>query len=270
MSINESRFVVTGASGFLGSAITAYCASHGIACRAVSLRRIPAGSLEPDGDEILLHVGEPSVEAERDPSLDAACAALAEMPWRGMVYCSTALVYGDSGKDPRDPDHDQPNPPNDYARTKLAREEIFATKGGTIARLANLFGPGMSERSVLSDIFRTVRDTGYVQVRDLEPVRDYLWVDDAAAGVLMLGNALVPGRFNLGTGAGESVRDLARTVLTAFGLDEDRICPSSNPSGRYSRLILDPQKTTELTGWRPETSLAEGIERMAACGPEVN
>ena len=47
-------------------------------------------------------------------------------------------------------------------------------------RLANVYGPGMAANNVMSDILGQVPGDGPLVVRDIAPVRDYLWIEDAA------------------------------------------------------------------------------------------
>ncbi len=53
---------------------------------------------------------------------------------------------------------------------------------GAVARLSNLYGSGMSSRNVISTILGQIPGPGPLVVMHTIPVRDFLWVDDAAEG----------------------------------------------------------------------------------------
>ena len=96
-------------------------------------------------------------------------------------------------------------------------------------------------------------------------VRDYLYVTDAAAGVMLLADAVrnradVQGQaFNLSSGARAPVIDVVRRILALMGADgveptilggELQEIPMQRVSSARARRIL---------GWRSTTSLRDGL-----------
>jgi nucleoside-diphosphate-sugar epimerase len=101
---------------------------------------------------------------------------------------------------------------------------------------------------------------------DTGPVRDFLWVEDAAAGLvrLALGNRSSGpggGLYNLGSEVGVSIGSLAQLTLDLAG-QCDRTVIATHPSGRASSVVVDCAKTRKDYGWRAETSLELGIHRL--------
>jgi UDP-glucose 4-epimerase len=273
-------FVVTGASGFIGRATVAALASRGLPVLAVSRRYVDLGKFiktvqvtsyadlaVPMPACVLLHLAEPrhvGEAAHEDARLRAerhgALAALLAKGWTHVVYASSAVVYGDGGSAPRRVG--EPIAPHGaYAATKAANEQAVLAAGGTVARLANVYGPGMASNNVLSDILRQIPGQGPVMLRDLAPVRDYLWVDDAAAGLVALAAARRGGVVNLGTGIGTSVGDLAGRALACAG-EAGRPVVASETAGRTSYLVLDISDTAAQAGWSPEVALDDGLRRL--------
>jgi nucleoside-diphosphate-sugar epimerase len=93
------------------------------------------------------------------------------------------------------------------------------------------------------------------------PVRDYLWVDDAAAGLVSLAAARRGGAFNLGTGVGTSVGELAGKALACAG-ETGRAVEASDAAGQPSYLVLDIADTTAQAGWSPRVALDDGLRRL--------
>ena len=64
--------------------------------------------------------------------------------------------------------------------------------------------------------------------------------------------------FNLGTGIGTSIGDLASMALEIAG-QSDRRVKTKGSSDRKSTLILDSSDITFTCGWEPKTSLQKGL-----------
>ena len=133
-------------------------------------------------------------------------------------------------------------------------------------RLANVYGPGMSEKNVMSTILSQIPGVGALKVMDTNPVRDFIWVEDAAEGIV----ALALGKlnefdekkvFNLGTGIGTSIGSLAELALE-IGTQPSRQVKAQHLNSRKSILILDSSDTTNACGWISKTSLRQGLTQM--------
>ena len=98
------------------------------------------------------------------------------------------------------------------------------------------------------------------------PLREFMYVDDAADAAIFLMDSLnsssednMAGRMFLNVGTGEeiSIVDLARMIVGAVGYGGKINWDISKPNG-MPRKLLDSSKFYVL-GWRPKTSLEEGI-----------
>lgn len=266
------RVVVTGASGFLGSALVAHCRREGVSVLGVSRRQFP-GMLQvanyedaPAGD-VLVHLAEIN-----DRSLaqvngvayeEQALKTLIALQRKGfskIVYASSAVLYGDQSRTPRRVG-DPVFAVDAYTRIKLASEKLVLEWGGVAARLVNLYGPGMSEGNVLNSILKQIGTEGPICVRDASPVRDFLWIDDAVKALSAMATRESSGVFNVGSGVGYSIRDLANLVARAAG-EEGRFIESTNTANRISRLVVDVTETEMAFGWRPSVTLFEGVTAL--------
>lgn len=264
--------VVTGASGFLGSAVIRECLKRSIPVLGFS-RRPPAAAADGrvrcvvryedapfPADGRLIHLAEDaridggdSVAPARD--LFEILAARA----RRIVYASSAAVYGDSCATPW-VENDQPQGVGLYVARKRAVETAALARGSAILRLANIYGPNPPESSILNDILRQLPAVGPVVLRNLEPVRDFLHIDDAARALIHFALSDDTGVYNAGTGRGVSIGALADMVLAAAG-QAGRPVSASQADGPPSHLLLDVGKAL-TAGWRAELPVEDGIRRV--------
>jgi len=226
--------------------------------------------LAPDGpNQVLIHVAEPRDIAAIEADGMAHAAAVREMllallskSWAHVVYASSAAVYGDDVSRPRRA-HEPVTPGSHYGRAKAACESQILAVEGSVARLANLYGPGMAANNVISDILKQIPGTGPLTVRDGAPVRDYLWVEDAARGIADLASKRAGGIVNFGTGRGISVDQLARSALDLAGETQRHVIASA-PAAKPSHLVLDITAATRTLGWQAEVTVEEGLQVLLA------
>ena len=99
---------------------------------------------------------------------------------------------------------------------------------------------------------------------DGSPTREFLYVEDAAQGVLLAAESYkAPEPVNLGSGMEISVRDLAGLIarLTRFGgqLFWDPARPNGQP-----RRCVDVSRAANLFGFRAKTPFEDGLRRTVA------
>jgi UDP-glucose 4-epimerase len=164
-----------------------------------------------------------------------------------FIYASSGVVYGDVGVTPFGTDACV-EATDVYSRSKIRNEALALSVGGTVLRLSNLFGVGMSPCNVVSDIAKQLGRPTPLVVRDDGPVRDFLSVNAAANAIGLLVQAPQPGIFNIGSGIGVSIRELALLALRAVG-EQSREIVVTHPSGRHSVNILDISDTQRCLGW---------------------
>lgn len=265
------KIVVTGATGFLGRYLMDCLAQRGLQALGVSRRPSP-GLLQVEryedapGGDILVHLAESSdrayAQAEAPRYEESALATLEHLQAKGfarVIYASSAVLYGDKEASPRkvgDPVHET----DAYTRLKLASESAVLARNGAVARLANLYGPGMAQGNVVSTILGQLGQDGPVRVMDATPVRDFLWIQDAARALTEMATGSSCGIFNVGSGRGVSIRELAVEILAAAKQEGREV--ESIRSGAFSSLVLDIAQTEATLGWRPAVTLAKGVSLL--------
>jgi nucleoside-diphosphate-sugar epimerase len=97
-----------------------------------------------------------------------------------------------------------------------------------------------------------------------EPTREFLYVADAAEGILDA-TERYEGRdpVNLGTGREISIRDLIDRIVDLTGFDGSVEWDTSKPDGQPRRR-LDTSRAEERFGWTADTTLEEGLRETIA------
>jgi GDP-L-fucose synthase len=135
----------------------------------------------------------------------------------------------------------------------------------------NLYGPGdnfdLESSHVIAAMIRK-----YVEARDRRddevvlwgtgsPSREFLYVDDAAAALILAAERLDTSEpVNIGTGVETRIRDLAELIHELTGFEGETVWDSSKPDGQPKR-VLDVSRARELMGFEAQTSLREGLSK---------
>jgi GDP-L-fucose synthase len=133
----------------------------------------------------------------------------------------------------------------------------------------NLYGPGdnfdLETSHVIPALIRKcieASERGEKQVvlwGDGTPTREFLYVDDAAEGLLLAAeryNSSEP--VNLGSGYEISIKELAETIAELTGFKGELFWDTSKPNGQ-PRRALDTRRAEKEFGFRAKTPLKEGL-----------
>lgn len=91
--------------------------------------------------------------------------------------------------------------------------------------------------------------------------REFLYVDDAAEGVVRAAESLDdPTPVNLGTGMEITIADLVALIARLVGFHGEIRWNPSKPDGQ-PRRCLDTARAQELLGWRSQVGFEEGLRR---------
>jgi CDP-glucose 4,6-dehydratase len=138
-----------------------------------------------------------------------------------------------------------------------------------VTRFANVYGGGdLNFSRLVPETVVAVLDGRAPQIRsDGSPERDFLHVDDAVAAYLAIASALGENgsagqAFNAGGDRPHSVREVVELIAAAGG---GAVAPDylgeGSPDGEIDRQFVDSTKLRDLTGWRPEVELSDGLSR---------
>ena len=242
-------------------------------------------ALREEAIDTVLHLAAQAIvgPANRDPvatfehnilgtwvTLDA-CRRRPEMA--AVVVASSDKAYGDQHGTPyeegmallgRHP----------YASSKVCADVLAQTYAASfglpvaITRCGNMYGGGDTEwsriipgtiRSVLQHERPVIRSDGHF-------VRDYLFVEDAADGVMALAEAvatrqeLVGEAFNFSADARLSVLEIVARVLRLMQSNLEPVV-RNEAVNEIPEQRVRARKAHEVLGWSPATSLDEGLAR---------
>jgi GDP-L-fucose synthase len=134
----------------------------------------------------------------------------------------------------------------------------------------NLYGPrdnfDLETSHVIPALIRKMlaADGEVVLWGDGTPTREYLYVDDAAEGLLLAAERYDGADpVNIGTGVETSIRETAELVAEIVGFDGRIVWDTSMPNGQ-PRRSLDATRAKELFGFEATTPLREGLEKTVA------
>jgi NAD dependent epimerase/dehydratase len=187
-----------------------------------------------------------------------------------ILVTSTSEVYGTALYVPIDENHPRQGQ-SPYSATKIGADALadsFFRSFGlpvTIVRPFNTYGPRQSARAMIPTIIsQLLSGRDEISLGALEPTRDLVFVKDTARGFLEIAqNDLLTGQeINIATEKEISVGDLAHIIIhmirpgAKIVTDEARLRPEKS---EVLRLLGSARKLEQVTGWKPATSLEDGL-----------
>ena len=205
-----------------------------------------------------------------------------------LVYASTSSVYGLNAERPFRESHSVRHPLNLYAATKLANEAIAHAYSHLFAlptsglRFFTVYGPaGRPDMSPFIFARKMLRGETIELYDNGNGVRDYTYIDDIVEGILAVvdrpaeadssfdaarpvaDRSTAPFRvFNIGSGNPIVVRDYLDMLSRALGV-APKIEHRPAQDGDMDATHADTTALRAATGWKPQTSLADGTSRLA-------
>lgn len=153
-----------------------------------------------------------------------------------------------------------------YGNTKLVGEDLVKLnyKKATIVRLFNAYGPNDLNPHLIPAIIKQVK-TGNrkINLGNLSPKRDYIYVDDICRAITNLLEYDKTGTYNVGTGIEHSVKKVVETVSQILG-EKIQIVQDKKRMRKVERkgLLADITKIQNETGWEPRIELKEGLRKL--------
>ena len=162
-------------------------------------------------------------------------------------------------------------------RMMLVQGQAYRTQYGFNAvhlLMMNLYGPGdhfEPERShVIPALMRRLLDATAAGAPELVvwgdglATREFLYVDDAARGILLAAERYDEGEpVNLGAGFEISIRDLATLLAELTGYRGRLVFDASKPSGQHRRSA-DVSRAKHAFGFEASVGFREGLSRALA------
>jgi UDP-glucose 4-epimerase len=243
-----------------------------------------------EGSDFVFHLAGKSGASTSNESpledLDVNCRGLLLLldamrnlaPEAVLVFPSSRLVYAPNLPLPV-AEHAQTRPLSIYGAHKLAAENylsVFQHHHGlksVVLRITNPYGPFQRPEQrnygvINQFIHKAVRGQPITLFGAGEQLRDYVHVDDVAAALMTAATspAAVNGTFNVGSGHGTSLAELAALIVQVAGTGtvEHVEWPKAEAQVETGNFVADIGSFTAATGWTPKVALRDGLEGVVS------
>jgi UDP-glucose 4-epimerase len=301
--MTETRALVTGGAGLIGSRLAASLAGDGVDVTvaddlsAGDRARVPEPAtfvaadltdpdavsrvVTPDLDRVYHLAADSDVDTDdRRAQVETNTAMtynvlerMAETGVDSLAFTSSSTVYGEAPR-PTPEDHAPLEPISEYGAAKLAEEALVSTYAhsyGVTARtfrFANVVGPGQ-RGNVIADFVAKLRDDPerLEILGDGRQEKSYLHVEDCVAAVRHVVDAAEGplATVNLGSRTTTSVRAVADIVSDVLGVDPTYEFTGGDRgwTGDVPKMRLSVERLAGL-GFEPPGSSDEAVRRAAA------
>lgn len=275
-----ANILVTGANGFVGKYL---CDSLTRAGHAVTKLTSTSGNIVDPQTwehlpvvEVVIHLAAKTFvpDSWKNPALFQEVNV--QGTFKALEYCRqnnakliyiSSYLYGNPISLPTN-EHAPVFTPNPYALSKKIAEEyceFYSTAYGVntvILRPFNIYGFGQSPSFLIPEIIQQALHNNAIQVKDLEPKRDYLFIDDFIDAIIQ---SIELNRFemmNLGSGESFSVGELIAMVQHILGTNLPVISSNEHRKAEIMNTIADITKAATVLHWKPKISMEEGLRKI--------
>ena len=130
-------------------------------------------------------------------------------------------------------------------------------------RLYYVYGVGEDPTRLCTSLINKLSRDESIVLKTPQSTKDYIYVVDVVSALMLLAEKSADGVFNVGSGVGITVYDLAQTLarmLNKPGLVQKAVPEISDPLGY---VVADNTRLRTL-GWEPEFDLDRGLQTMIA------
>lgn len=188
-----------------------------------------------------------------------------------FIHISTSEVYGSAIYEPMDENHPL-NPTTPYAAAKAGADRLVHSYivsydiPGVIIRPFNNYGPSQHLEKVIPRFITSALLGESLTIHgDGSAARDWVFVEDTAEAVDKAIHApidKVKGEvFNVGSGVSISVIEIARKIISEFGLEKKQLEFMENRFGQVEKHISSTDKAASVISFKAGVSFNEGLKR---------
>jgi len=197
-------------------------------------------------------------------------------PKARLVFTGSRLEYGRVGPEPVSETHTA-DPLCVHAVHKLVAEQylrLYQQLFGisyAVARITNPYGPGQPQsRTAYGVVNRLIH---LALAGETLPIygdgrqrRDYIYIDDVVQALLALGESKANTIYNVGTGVGTSIVEMAKAIVSAAGGGGLQFVawPPLAEQIETGDFVADVSRIRAELGWSATVALPEGLRRTVA------
>jgi len=157
---------------------------------------------------------------------------------------------------------------NPYALSKYLAEEtckFYARNfhvSVSVLRVFNIYGPGQKSTFLIPHIVSEILNSQEINVLDLSPKRDYLYISDLIEAIISLFNCDY--RFeilNIGSGESYSVRELIEILQNLAKTNKKVNSNFEIRTNEINDVIANTKKLNKLTGWLAKVNIQDGLKK---------
>jgi nucleoside-diphosphate-sugar epimerase len=160
-------------------------------------------------------------------------------------------------------------PNNPYALSKYLAEQVchfyssYHNLDITIIRPFNIYGPGQPNHFLIPKITDLVKKNLTIELFDLSPKRDYVFIDDVIDALVRTLELKLAGFnvFNIGSGKSISVKEVVDYIQTAAGSQLDVKSKEQYRMEELNNVFADISQSWLKLKWAPITEFEEGIKK---------
>ena len=193
---------------------------------------------------------------------------------RKIVYASSIGSYGEPEESSLPVDESFTTPAlSPYGVSKrvaidyLRTYQVLHGLEWTALTCANVYGPhqtAVGEGGVVATfISRMLTDEPCIITGDGEQSRDFVFVDDVVHAFTLAAERGAGERFMIGTGERTTVNQLFGSLATAVGYEREPVRVPAR-AGEIRHSSVDARRAARELGWKPWTTLPEGLEATLA------
>ena len=196
-----------------------------------------------------------------------------ELGGKHFFFAGSSAEYGYSSSICRESDEGQPEDLYGMCKSSFSRVgRMYCKSNGVTFTAARIFSAyGVGERHVLhivpSAIDALNRNERFV-CKAPENRWDYVYIDDVAEAAVCAVKKRYDGIVNIASGAPSSIRDLLGTIAAEFGAPE--LIEYREQTGEPRLLLADTTVLTEEIGYKNKVDLQSGIRQMVDWWKKIN
>jgi nucleoside-diphosphate-sugar epimerase len=129
-------------------------------------------------------------------------------------------------------------------------------------RFFYLYGPGEAKQRLVPSVILSLLRGQIARCTSGEQIRDFLYVEDAAAAVAAVAKSTEAGPVNIASGRPIKIRMLIETIGRILGRsDRVEIGAIADSGCEPRRLVADPRRLFDRVGWQPAFGIDDGMLR---------